>query len=126
MKFNSTELFELKYVVRQKIQELQNSLVIERNSKFECELAEMLKIHEKIDSCYHKTLTNEIFEKEEVSKELENKTMYELKDVVCDYGIHENGKLALVLNDRVNAKMILDILKYDEQHKRYPNMITMR
>lgn len=51
---------------------------------------------------------------------------YELKEVVCDYGIYENGKLILVLNDYVNAKFILDILKYDEQNKRYPNMVTMR
>lgn len=54
------------------------------------------------------------------------KSKYELKDVVCDYGIYENGKLILILNDYVNAKNILEILKYDEQKKRYPNMVIMR
>lgn len=51
---------------------------------------------------------------------------YELRSVVCDYGIYQNGKLILVLNDYINARYILDILKYDEQKKRYPNMVTMR
>ena len=51
---------------------------------------------------------------------------YELKDVVCDYGIYENGELKLIINNYMNAKYILDILKYDENKKRYPNMITLR
>lgn len=57
---------------------------------------------------------------------MEEKSIYEMKSVVCDYGIYENGELALVLNDSFNAKMILDILKHDEQKKRYPNMVTLR
>lgn len=47
------------------------------------------------------------------------KSKYELKKVVCDYGIYEDDKLILVLHDFMNAKLILEILKYDEAHKRY-------
>lgn len=54
------------------------------------------------------------------------KCEYELRSVVCDYGIYRNGKLILILNDYTNARYILDILKYDEQKKRYPNMVMMR
>ena len=54
------------------------------------------------------------------------KSRYELKNVVCYYGIYEYGKLVLILNNYMNAKYILDILRYDEQKKRYPNMVTMR
>lgn len=57
---------------------------------------------------------------------MDNKSRYEMKAVVCDYGIYENGNLVLILNDYINAKNILDILKYDEQKKRYPNMVTLR
>nr|UVN04763.1 MAG: hypothetical protein [Bacteriophage sp.] len=57
---------------------------------------------------------------------MDNKSRYEMKEVVCDYGIYENGNLVLILNDYINAKNILDILKYDEQKKRYPNMVTLR
>lgn len=64
MELNSIELFELKYLVRQKMQELQNELAIKKDAKFEVELAEMSEIYKKIDSCYNKTLTNENFEKE--------------------------------------------------------------
>lgn len=51
---------------------------------------------------------------------------YELKPVVCDYGIYEDGKMVLLLNDYTNAKFILDILRYDEKKERYPNMVTVR
>ena len=54
------------------------------------------------------------------------KSRYKLKNVVCDYGIYEDDKLVLILNDYMNAKYILDILRYDEQKKRYPNIVTMR
>ena len=43
---------------------------------------------------------------------------YELKNVVCDYGIYEENKLVLILNDYVNAENILKILKEDEENKR--------
>lgn len=55
-----------------------------------------------------------------------NKSKYELKNVVCDYGIFENGEMVLLINDYINAKHILDILRYDEDRKRYPNIVTMR
>lgn len=38
---------------------------------------------------------------------------YEIKDVVCDYGIFENDELKLILNDRRNAELILKILELD-------------
>lgn len=59
-------------------------------------------------------------------KLVENESIYEIKEVVCDCGIFENGKLVLILNDYMNAKYILDILRHDEQKKRYSNMITLR
>ncbi|MBC5998316.1 hypothetical protein H8923_16320 [Romboutsia hominis] len=46
---------------------------------------------------------------------MDNKSRYEIEEGVCDYGIYENGKLVLILNDYINAKSILDILRYDEQ-----------
>lgn len=57
---------------------------------------------------------------------MDNKSRYEIEEVVCDYGIYENGKLVLILNDYINAKNVLDILRYDEHKKRYPNMVTLR
>ena len=40
---------------------------------------------------------------------------YEVKDVVCDYGIYEDNKLTLILNSRANALMIKEILEDDEK-----------
>lgn len=54
------------------------------------------------------------------------KTRYELKNVVSDYGIFENGEMILLLNDYMNAEYILNILRCDEKKKRYPNIVTMR
>ena len=48
------------------------------------------------------------------------KSRYKLKHVVSDYGIYEDDKLVLILNDYMNANFILDILRCDEQKKRYP------
>lgn len=48
---------------------------------------------------------------------MENKSRYELKPIVCDYGIFENEKLILLLTQYGNAKKILEILKSDEQMK---------
>lgn len=39
---------------------------------------------------------------------------YYVKDVVCDYGVYEDGVLKLILNSRGYAQMICDILKLDE------------
>jgi hypothetical protein len=43
----------------------------------------------------------------------------EVKSVVCDYGVYQDGKLILVLNDRKNAELVKEILENDLQHKRY-------
>lgn len=48
-----------------------------------------------------------------------DKTQYSVKEVVCDYGIYENGKLIMILNDRENALLIKKILEEDSVHKRY-------
>lgn len=42
---------------------------------------------------------------------------YEVKEVVCDYGIYENGKLVLIVDDHYNAKLIADILKADNEKR---------
>lgn len=42
---------------------------------------------------------------------------YEVKAVVCDYGIYENGELKLVVNSRGNALLIKAILEQDLQNK---------
>lgn len=39
---------------------------------------------------------------------------YEVKDVVCDYGIYENGELKLILNSRGSALKIKRILDFDD------------
>lgn len=47
---------------------------------------------------------------------------YELKDVVCDYGIYEDGELKLILNSRGIAEKIVELLELDEYiHKLYKN-----
>lgn len=56
---------------------------------------------------------------------------YEVKPVVCDYGVYkvdlgiygvyENDELLLVLNNRDNALLIKEILESDSKHKRYIN-----
>ena len=40
---------------------------------------------------------------------------YEIRDVVCDYGVYENGKLILILNSRRIALEIVRLLKEDER-----------
>lgn len=53
---------------------------------------------------------------------------YEVRDVVCDYGVYEDGELKLILNSRRIALQIVEFLKEDERiHKElnpikdYPN-----
>lgn len=38
---------------------------------------------------------------------------YEVKNVVCDYGIYEDGKLKLICNSRRNALLIKAIMERD-------------
>ncbi len=44
-------------------------------------------------------------------------TKYEVKAVVCDYGIYENGELRLVINSQTNALLIKYVLEQDLKHK---------
>lgn len=44
---------------------------------------------------------------------------YDVKPVVSDYGIYENGKLKLILDDRENALEIKKILEMDQCNLRY-------
>ena len=40
---------------------------------------------------------------------------YEVRDVVCDYGVYEDGELKLILNSRRIALQIIELLKEDER-----------
>ena len=46
---------------------------------------------------------------------------YEVRDVVCDYGVYENGELKLILNSRRIAEKIVQLLKEDERNHRELN-----
>lgn len=46
---------------------------------------------------------------------------YEVRDVVCDYGVYENGELKLILNSRAIALRIVELLKEDEIRHRELN-----
>ena len=48
---------------------------------------------------------------------------YEVRDVVCDYGVYENGELKLILNSRRIALQIVKLLKEDELIHRELNPI---
>lgn len=48
---------------------------------------------------------------------------YEVRDVVCDYGVYENGELKLILNSRRIAEKIVQLLKEDERNHRELNPI---
>lgn len=42
---------------------------------------------------------------------------YDVKAVVCDYGIFENNKLKIIVNSQANALLIKYVLEQDSQHK---------
>lgn len=44
-------------------------------------------------------------------------TKYEVKAVVSDYGIYEDGELRLVINSQANALLIKYVLEQDLKHK---------
>ncbi len=45
---------------------------------------------------------------------------FEVKDVVCDYGVFEDGELKLILNSRRIALQIVELLEEDERiHKEF-------
>lgn len=48
---------------------------------------------------------------------------YEVRDVVCDYGVYENGKLKLILESKRIAEKIVELLKEDERIHRELNPI---
>ena len=48
---------------------------------------------------------------------------YEVRDVVCDYGVYEDGELKLILNSRRIALQIVKLLKEDERIHRELNPI---
>ena len=47
--------------------------------------------------------------------------IYEVRDVVCDYGVYENGELKLILNSRGIAKKIVELLEEDDYRDRKLN-----
>lgn len=46
---------------------------------------------------------------------------YEVRDVVGDYGVYEDGELKLILNSRRIAEQIVTLLKEDERLHRELN-----
>ena len=48
---------------------------------------------------------------------------YEVRNVVCDYGVYEDGELKLILNSRRIALQIVKLLKEDERIHRELNPI---
>lgn len=48
-------------------------------------------------------------------------SVYEVRDVVCDYGVFEDGELKLILNSRTIAGKIVELLKEDERRHRELN-----
>ena len=48
---------------------------------------------------------------------------YEVRDVVCDYGVYEDGELKLILNSRRIALQIAELLKEDDRIYRELNLI---
>ena len=49
---------------------------------------------------------------------------YEVKDVVCDYGVYENDELKLICNSRRNALLIADIMTADTQHNIFADPVN--
>ena len=47
------------------------------------------------------------------------KNRYEVRDVICDYGVFERGELKLITNSRANALLIKEILDVDTRNMIY-------
>lgn len=47
---------------------------------------------------------------------------YEVRDVVCDYGVYENGELKLILNSKRIALEIVKLLEEDERIEKLNNI----
>ncbi len=56
--------------------------------------------------CRHKSF-------KDLDKDVGSSIRFEVKDVMCDYGVFENGKLQVVTNSRANALLIKHILQQD-------------
>lgn len=57
-------------------------------------------------------------------KEMQAKmSKYEVRDVVCDYGVYVDGELKLILNSRQIAGQIVSLLVEDERKHRELNPI---
>ncbi len=48
---------------------------------------------------------------------------YEVRDVVCDYGVYEDDDLKLIVNSRGTAEKIVSLLEEDERKHRELNPI---
>ena len=48
--------------------------------------------------------------------------IYEVRDVVCDYGVYENGELKLILNSKRIALEIVKLLEEDERIEKLNNI----
>ena len=44
---------------------------------------------------------------------------YEVRDVVCDYGVYCDDELVLICNSRSNAELICEIMSLDHSHKKF-------
>lgn len=42
---------------------------------------------------------------------------YEVRSVVCDYGVYEDGEMILLLRERSNAEAIVKILEADNKER---------
>ena len=51
---------------------------------------------------------------------------YEVKSVVCDYGVYENDELKLIVNSHKIANIIVDLLQIDEGYNRALNPQNFR
>lgn len=47
---------------------------------------------------------------------------YEVRNVVCDYGVYENGELKLILNSKRIALEIVKLLEEDERIEKLNNI----
>ena len=47
--------------------------------------------------------------------------VFEVRDVVCDYGVFENGELKLICNSRRIADMICSLMIFDEEYHKALN-----
>lgn len=47
--------------------------------------------------------------------------IFEVRDVVCDYGVFENGELKLICNSRRIADMICSLMIFDEEYHKALN-----